>query len=399
MRPFGWLMLTFGLTGIALSRPAAGSSEGEPNRSDPEYLRRQYAFFQSLRPTRQQELRKLDAEFHNLDKDTQERLLKVLDNYNWWLSQLPPEDRKRVVDAETSTARLKVIQEIKDLQWIETLPADYRKDYNKAVEDNDRLRAIGLVEKWRSEQRTRRADWLRENWLEGQSVEEVKPKLPEVLQGAEIRQALDAFVNNLETQVPSSQRDRLKLYRDQAPEDREWLRYIRLVVDLADRYPLLPGPPDGPRTYDALPKGVKDSLERADRNFAKKKNLPPELQKAVNRWPDFALAVADYAKQHRITLSEPIMPATRADMPAEVQAFLDKLEAHLRKQEQAGRGDRAAQATRDIARLKAAEGKWPDYPRAIVELARQHRMPIPAWTLPLRNDVWDMFRMKFPRKN
>jgi hypothetical protein len=402
MKPFGWLLLASGLTGIALSGSAAGSgsADNEPNRNDPQYLRKQYAFFQSLRSTRQQELRKLDADFHNLDKDTQERLLKVLDNYNWWISQLPEEDRKRVTSAETSTERLKVIQEIKNREWIATLPAAYREEFDKAIQDNDRLRAIELMEKWRGEQRRRRDDWLRETWLEGHSLEEAKPKMPDVLQGAEIRLALDAFANNLETQVPVSQRERLRFYREQSPEERDWLRYLRLLVDLADRYPLLPGPQDGPRSYDALPKGVKESLERGDRVFAKKKNnLPQELQKSVGRWPDFAVAVAEYAKQHRITLTEPIVPATRADMPAEVRAFLDRLEAQLGKQEQAGRVERVEQAHKDLARLKAAEGKWPDYPRTILDLAKQHRMPIPDWTLPVRNEMWDAFRMKMPRKN
>jgi hypothetical protein len=402
MRPFGWLLLTFGLAGIAVSSSASGSghAESEPNRNDPEYLRRQYAYFQSLRSTRQQELRKLDADFHSLDKDIQERLLKVLDNYNWWITQLPEEDRKRVTDAETSMARLNVIREIKNREWVAMLPATYREEYEKAITDNDRLRAIDLMEKWRGEQRKRRDDWLRETWLEGQSVEEPKPKMPDMLQGVEIRQALDAFANNLETQVPASQRDRLKFYRDQPADDREWLRYLRLLVDLADRFPLLPGPQDGPRSYDALPKGVKESLERGEKVFAKKKNnLPQEVQKSVGRWPDFGVAVADYAKQHKITLAEPIVPAGKADMPAEVQTFLEKLDANLRKQEQSERPEHAAQASKDLAKLKAAEGKWPDYPRTIMELARQHRMPIPGWTLPVRNELWDAFRMKMPRKN
>lgn len=399
MKLVAWLLLIAGMGVLVLGDPSSGAGEGEINRSDPEYLRKQYAFFQSLRPSRQEQLRKLDADFHNLDRETQERLSKVLDRYNWWLSQLSPEDRRRVTAAETPSERLKIVREIRNREWIESLPEAYRMEYEDALAKSGRGRAMELIDKWRDEQRKRRDDWLRETWLEGQSAEQAKPKIPEWLQSDEVIRALNEYLKNLKTQIPASQRDRLEIYQDQKLQDIEWLRYLRLVVDLADRYPLIPGPQDGPRSYDALPKGVKDSLERADRNFTKKKSLPQDLQKSLGRWPDFAVAVSNYAKANRIPLSEPIAPATRAEMPPEVQAFVDKLETVLRRQEKSERANQAAAASRDLARLKDAEGKWPDYPRTIVDLAKQHRLPIPGWTLPGRNDAWDAFRIKFPRRN
>lgn len=401
MKALGWLLLACGLGALVLSSAAANSAGNESHidRTSVDYLRQQYSFFQSLKPARQHDLRKLDVDLHALEKESKEayeRLQKVIDNYNWWLANLDPADRKRVTDAETSKERLKIIQELKDREWVDTLPVPYRVEYQSANE-GDRLR---LLKSWRNDQRKRRDDWLRETWLEGRTVEEVKPRIPDAVQNADMRQALETFANNLETQLPSSQRDRLRFYRDQPADEREWLKYLRLLVDLADRHPLLPGPLDGPRSFEALPKAVREAFEKGDpKNFVKKKTLPKELQVEVGRWPQFALAMVDYAKQHNIHLPEPIVPATRADMPAEVRSFLDKLDATLKKADKKDIGERGEHARRDIAKLKDTEGKWPDYPRAIMEIAKQHRMQVTAWMLPNRTETWDIFRLKVPRKN
>ena len=36
--------------------------------------------------------------------------------------------------------------------------------------------------------------------------------------------------------------------------------------------------------------------------------------------------------------------------------------------------------------LKKAEGKWPDFPRTLLKLARKHKLTLPGMTLPVPKD-------------
>ena len=45
--------------------------------------------------------------------------------------------------------------------------------------------------------------------------------------------------------------------------------------------------------------------------------------------------------------------------------------------------------------LDEAQGKWPDYPRLVVDLARKHKQPLVGWTLPTppnQPQFWDRLR-------
>ena len=42
--------------------------------------------------------------------------------------------------------------------------------------------------------------------------------------------------------------------------------------------------------------------------------------------------------------------------------------------------------------LQRASGKWPEYPKMIMELARNNRLQVPGWTLPGAPQNWDRFR-------
>lgn len=393
MKPLGWLLLGGGLLALAFDRPALGSGneDGSSSSRDVRFLREQYALLQSLPPARQQQLRNLDADLHALDKETQDRLRKVLDNYNWWLAHLLEKDRKRVTDAATAHERLKIVEELKEREWIETLPKIYRDKYAKS----NQVERIHDIKVWREEQRERHEEWLfvHHNW------EEIKnDRFPSEFQAPDFRPQIEVFVANLEPQLPKVERERLRNSRKLLAEEGTWFRYLAAVVDLADRFPLLPGPQDGPRYFDNLPKSIKEALEK-EKAFSKKKNLPKDLN-STQRWPEFAIAVTEYARMHRITLSEPLGPINKAAMPLDVQVFVDKtLEPTLKRLERSEKGEKADQAKLDLERLRKAEGKWPDYPRAIMEIAKSHKIPVPGWTLPGKPELWDRFRTKPQRKN
>src|SRR4029079_13454540 len=90
------------------------------------------------------------------------------------------------------------------------------------------------------------------------------------------------------------------------------------------------------------------------------------------RWPEFAVEVTAYAKKHHLSIP-PLGDCRKDRMPPEVIQTVEKWEKELKKSD-AGRADLKA--------LDEAQGKWPDYPRLIVEVARKHRQPVPGWPVP-----------------
>ncbi len=99
-------------------------------KEDPEHyarLQREWKAFHALPPERQERMRQLDRDLYAADAVTQQRLWGVLERYSTWLDQLPATDRGRIEAAGNPEQRLRLIQELRDKQWLAYLPAETRK--------------------------------------------------------------------------------------------------------------------------------------------------------------------------------------------------------------------------------------------------------------------------------
>src|SRR5205085_407207 len=166
-----------------------------------------------------------------------------------------------------------------------------------------------------------------------------------------------------------------------------WVRYFRTVVELADKYQSslrLPGtnPPPGfartPRRWPDLPPEVRERL-----GARALPNLPfpaqERLRAAEGKWPDFPETVAEMARRRGVTLPVSLGPSRPEEFKPALKEFLTKtLPAKLTPGE--------------LSRLKAAEGKWPDYPQAVVKLAAEHGLTVPGTTLPGPPEQWNKVR-------
>jgi hypothetical protein len=363
--------------GLALLPSAHGSRPGEP-ASDPDrvaYLRKQFALFQSLPPARQQQIRELDQQLHALDEAKQQRLRRVLEDYADWLSRLSEEDRKRVTSAPNAEDRLVAIKEIRQREWLESLPLAYRELHKAAKNYGEKA---DLVMRWRQEEQDRE-----EEWQIAQKTDLGSAKVLGPFQNAEFRSQIELFARNLEPALADSERKRLRGAHTAAQEG-NWVHYGRVLVQLSDRHPLRPAAVPGPKTFEALPAADREKLPP---QWAKE--LPRALEAAAGRWPDFAVAVGKYAREKKITLPEPLGPCRKDQMPAEVQSFIDDTLARTLQKTEAGK--------RDLERLKQAEGQWPEYPDTLMQLAQQLKVPVPGWTLPGKPDWWNLFRTKSAR--
>jgi hypothetical protein len=367
-------VLSFCILTSAFGTLAATAAHDSPlNPDDPAYLRRQYAWFQTLDPARQQQLRKLHADFLALDEKDQARLTRVMQSYNAWLARLPDADRQRVLAAPTAADRLDVVRQLREREWVEALPRPYREEYDRLDEDARRQK----VQEWRAEEAERREEWAvaARHWTEFQPG-----KVPAMFTG-DARIQFDTFVDHLRENLSEAERREVDEANAAAIEFGNYLWYAVTVARLANLHPILPGKV-GPKSFDALPKSVKDYLFEHDaQHFRPAKGVVPardpevrQVRQAEGRWPDFARELTRYCQKKGLKLPQPLGDCRRDDMPIDVREFLaKKLEPELRKSER-GRAELEA--------LNRAQGSWPDYPQQMIDIARNNKLQVPGWTLP-----------------
>lgn len=361
------------------STPATDSSL---DQDDPGYLRRQAVWFQAQEPRRQQQIRKLHADFMQLDLETRAHLTRVMQSYNVWLAKLAPADHDRVVAAPNSVARFDVVRSMREASWVETLPKPYREEYAKLDEEGRRSKAL----EWRVEETERREQWAlaQKHWSEHQG------RVPPLFQ-VSARMPLETFVGHLRDNLSEVEIKELEEVRADAFEREEYYGYGLLIFTLAERHPLLPGKV-GPKNFESLPDSAKSYLASADPQHFKGKGIGnagleiKELRRSQGRWPDFAVELTRYCQKHNLKLPVQLGDCYKKDMPPEVIEFLgklDKLDTQLR---------RSKGLDADLVALNKAQGAWPEYPKMLMDLSKKYNTPIPGWTLPGPPQAWERFR-------
>jgi hypothetical protein len=107
------------------------------------------------------------------------------------------------------------------------------------------------------------------------------------------------------------------------------------------------------------------------------------VREARNKWPDFALALHEAAESKGVTLYKPLGPCTLKDFVPAVQKFYEqKLGPELLKE--------ANQA--DLKKLENAQGKWPDFPFAFMDLAKKYKLKVPGTFLGGSPELWKAAR-------
>jgi hypothetical protein len=157
--------------------------------------------------------------------------------------------------------------------------------------------------------------------------------------------------------------------------------FVRTLLELTDEHAVaLPGSAVRP----VLPRDLPPAL----RQHVQKDRSEPEWRKvwaARGRNPEFALAVQDAARKHRIT-APPLtgLPSRLAEFDGPTREVLvQQLWPQLSGQEK--------------DRLRNLEGQWPDYPRELVELLHHRQLRIPGMTLPPGAPAfWDQLAVTLP---
>ncbi len=359
---------------------AMAAQESPLNPDDPEYLRRQQVWYHAQEPSRKSQLLKLHSDFQALDPESQARYERVMKQYNAWLVRLPEADRERVATATSALARIEIVRQLREQDWVRTLPSPYRAEYAKMEGDAKKQRVL----EWRSEEAERDEEWA----LALRSWDQFVPgKVPQMFLN-EGRTQIETFVQHLKENLLDHERKALDDARGNAEDFGHYFGYALEIVRLSDAHPILPGKV-GAKDFNSLPDSVKEYLVKNDKHFRKKGVLLggeelKDVRKSVGRWPEFATELTRYAQKTQLTLPVPLGDCSKDQMPTEIEQFLKKvLEPQLNRSE-------AGKANLEL--LTKAQGTWPDYPRMIMELAKKHKLHVPGWTLPGQPQMWDRFR-------
>lgn len=333
--------------------------------------------FRALPAARQQAIRDLDRQLRGLDGPTRDQRYRVLEAYTIWLDKLPEPERKQVLAADTSRRRLDEVRKLRNQQWLDGLTAAQRGKLNGLPASGQ----ADLIRQWREEEQTHREEWA---FYRTYADDVVANKVPWPFDNPARQRDVAEFVKTA---------FRLDDDKHRRLEEGERLRYNASLTLATEQGGWMPWYAHGRNVYAAMRKYERfllpepahgESLTRYDQlgprveRFFEKGRGRTTTQNLVGKWPDFALAVHNFAsseKGDKIPL--PVVG------PAKPSEFKEPLRHFVTREllPALSAGDRKA--------LEALEGKWPEYPYAVVRLAKQHDLSAPGLMLPGSPKRWD----------
>ena len=434
-----WWALTAGFIASALLLGVeAGFSQDTRAKSDARAdevrrLVREAKKFFALPPERQEAMRKLDNDLNQLPRGERERLLGAMRWYADWLDKLSPQEREAIVSTADRGARLAKIREHLEQQWIARQPRKTRELLAKMphgkptpaamardwvgmlgapnqqrplllattlfVDSTDlRLETIRRL-KHRETQQNR--DWLvASRFWQDLTDPDPKKRPPMPAHASDFGPEVEVFVKEYLRPILSEQeKERL----DKA--EGHWPQYPITLVELADRHPLALPQKYGPVSYQDLPRTVTDKVaakwETKDAkgiakatpatfflNQANNKKYKERMDKIEPGLPArLACAVANFLHARKVeALPYELWAARSSDLGRPMKEFLDPEGSFLGNLSDAER-----------AELRQAEGKWPEYPFKIKQLAEKYGFKPPWQSLPEPSDAkhqWDKYRTR-----
>jgi len=338
--------------------------------------------FKAMPHARQHAVRELDRQLH-ADKD-HDRLMRVLEVYAIWVSQLPDAKRKDLLTATTASRRLDEVRDLRERQWREGLPATQRAQLDgMSAEEKGKL-----IGQWKADELARREDWAEFRRLAPDMVENRIPwpfddatRRKEIIEFMRVAYRTDDAKKCRFTQEDYT-RYQTAITAAERANGWSWYAYGKQVHELSRKYELFPEPATGD------PVTTYAQLGAAGKFFDKEKG-PAYKATAdkVGKWPEFALVVhgiSPFIKGERLP---PLGPAKPGDFKEPLRLFVTRdLSAKL--------------GTTEKAVLQGLEGRWPDYPRELVRLAGQHNLTAPGLMPPGPPHDWKTiygFSPRFPR--
>lgn len=319
--------------------------------------------FRALPATRQGEVVRLDRDLHAKEAKERDRLFRALEAYAIWLDRLPEPERRGVMSAATPNLRLGVVRDVRDRQWLDALPVAVRGKPEQVQiwrdEEATRRDRLAFVRKHADVFAANKSPWPFDTETGRREVQEFARTVFKLDDPK--RRRLDGF------EYAEYTRTLLTAQRDET-----WAWYGLVVYELMHQRPYLPEPADPKLTFADV-----NDLPEAYSRFAKKA-LPFKLNAVKGRWPDFPLQLHNELQAGKFGggALPPLGPTHYTEFKEPVRTFatrdlFPKLSADERRE------------------MERAGGKWPDYSKRFVELAKKYDLSVPGVTLPFSPRRWD----------
>jgi len=354
------------------------------------------AQFLSFPPARQQQLRTLHRTLNELPTKEKSSIESTLEAYAVWLDRLPDATRKEILSATNAGDRFEAVLRVRERQWRESLPATQQKALKSVATVEERTQ---FLRELRQREQAFRREWelTHHHWQPNKSEDQkawpfntpaLAKSVDEYIRkgfGVDLAQPIDKKGDiAAPCRLSKDELIELKYRHEAAYKEGYWFSYGACLLQLAEQHPMLPEPGKGkPLTQIDQPPLSLMTVRRLVKNDGI--SLPNRFKASLGRWPDFALEIAKLDSNSKEKLP-PLGPCRPGEFQDDVELFLkEQLFPKL------GKGERE--------KLDGQLGKWPDYPRALIDLAKAKNLSVPGAMLPGEPKRWnDQFRMTSPKK-
>ena len=337
-------------------------------KASPEHynqLLKNYESFQALPKEKQKTLKDLDDAIYQLIKsydsyqtlgkekqialkkttgksDSQEagRLIEVFQKFGEWYEALDESEKDSLAKASHPDGRIAEIKKILTSQWISRLP---KGDSLALLNLDEPMRAIQIA-KMKKEEQIRVAQSFDKKKKGGLYLEETQK-----------------FITQIKQQLSSEQLEKLGKLEGKKGA------FVKMILDFTEDNPPLPLNKLGVKYLSSkdLPPEVSARLKSLKQTGVYK---PFELIKSEKKWPAFARGVTEIIRRSDPAFNYEFGACKFEDLPEDVRVVVNELLQMLQDDE--------------MVKLQAVEGKWPDYPLMLRDLARVHLVTIPGISIP-----------------
>ena len=328
--------------------------------------------FFNLDPLVATKIQVLHADLLHLDPEERNKLWHAAESFSLWLGQLDQTEKQSILSLEDPKARLAQVRKLREGQWLLGLPkAD--QDKIKEYENDPDGRAL-LISRIRAEEIERKS----KHWeMALRPAPGPLAKATGVPKGAAVLNSRPAKWEEMPTEV--QQWINTKLLPRLSPFEKNQLRlatghwpdYPRTIYQLIRDHFLLPPSLHHVKEFEDLPNELREKYTAAAViGIMEKKGWTPP----TSQGQDFALAMAKWAVQEKIPTGF-LGPTSSQTLPQPWRQLVEKnLSPRLVKEERQF--------------LRRAEGKWPEYPRALIDVLVSKRMAVPGNILPGLPSLW-----------
>jgi len=329
-------------------------------------LKKNYRSFQALPQEKQKALKDLDDAIYQLIKshdsfqalgkdkqlalkktagksDSQEagRLLEVFQKFGEWYESLDLKEKDRLAKASYPDERIAEIKKILTSQWISRLP---KVDSDALLKLDEPMRSIQIV-KMKKEEQIRVA----------QSFDKKK-------KGGLYSEETQKFITQIKQQLSSEQLEKVGKLEGKKGA------FVKMILDFAEDNPPLPLNKMGIKYLSSndLPPEVSAQLKSLKQEGVYK---PFELIKIEKKWPAFARGVTEIIRRSDPSFNYEFGACKFEDLPEDIRTVVENELIRMLQDD-------------EKVKLQSVEGKWPDYPLMLRDLARVHLVTIPGISIP-----------------